>query len=338
MASRKPSRRDFDSPWKEALEYFLPHFLAFFYPQIHADIDWSKGYQSLDKELHQLVRDARLPKGLADKLFKVWLKDGDEAWLLVHIEVQGQPEQSFPQRAFVYNIRSFQRYNKPVVTLAVLTDEQPAWRPDHFEYGRWGGRTRIDFLPVKLLDHKGREAALHGDANPFAQVVLAHLQALAVGQDAAARKRYKAQLVKGLYDRGWTADDVRQLFRLIDWLMDLPPELQQEFREEIAQFEEERRMPYVTSIERLAKAEGIVEGRLEGRQEGHQEGRQEGLWEATQENIATTLEVKFGAPGKRLARRLRKVTDLDQLRDLFQAILKAKSLTEIRQRLPQGSV
>jgi len=40
------------------------------------------------------------------------------------------------------------------------------------------------------------------------------------------RRASKVRLVNGLYDRGWSADDVRQLFRLIDWLMELPAELQ----------------------------------------------------------------------------------------------------------------
>lgn len=216
MARHKHRSSDFDSPWKEALEHFLPHFMAFFYPKIHLDIDWSKGYQSLNKELHQLVRDARLGKAVADKLFKVWLNDGEEAWLLIHIEIQGQPEETFPQRVFRYNIRSFERYNRPVVSLAVLTDEQETWRPDAFEYGRWNARTRIDFLPVKLLDYRGREADWQQDANPFAQVVLAHLQALESRDDPRGRQHYKVQLVKGLYERGWSAEDVRQLFRLID--------------------------------------------------------------------------------------------------------------------------
>jgi hypothetical protein len=262
---------------------------------------------------------ARLPKGLADKLFKVWLKDGNEAWLLIHIEIQGEPEESFPLRAFIYNIRSFQRYNKAVVTLVVLTDEQATWRPNHFEYGRWGGRTRIDFLPVKLLDHKGQEAALQRDANPFAQIVLAHLHALAMRADAPARKRCKVQLVKGLYDQGWSPEDVRQLFRLIDWLMDLPPELQQDFRDEIAHWEEERHMPYVTSVDRLAIAEGMAKERLE----------------ELQENIATLLESRFGTPGKRLTSRVRKINDLAQLRSIFQAIIKADSVAEARQALPR---
>ena len=167
MPTRKRASSDFDSPWKEALEHFLPHFLAFFYPQIKTDIDWSNGFESLDKELHQLVREARIPKRLADKLFKVWLNDGAETWLLIHIEVQGQAQATFPQRMFVYNVRAFDRYNRAVVSLAVLTDDQPAWREDHFEYGRWGGRTRLDFLPVKLLDFRGQESVLERDRNPL---------------------------------------------------------------------------------------------------------------------------------------------------------------------------
>ena len=71
---------DYDSPWKEALDYFLPAFLEFFFPRVHELIDWERGYQSLDKELQQVVREAEVGKRLADKLFQVWLKDGQEAW------------------------------------------------------------------------------------------------------------------------------------------------------------------------------------------------------------------------------------------------------------------
>ena len=46
---------DFDSPWKEALDLFFEAFLELFFPQAHADIDWSQGWESLDKELQQIV-------------------------------------------------------------------------------------------------------------------------------------------------------------------------------------------------------------------------------------------------------------------------------------------
>ena len=50
--------------------------------------------------------------------------------------------------------------------------------------------------------------------------------------------------------------------------MDLPPTMQSGFRDDLDKIEKEKHMPYVTSIERLAKEEGREEGRDEGREEG----------------------------------------------------------------------
>src|SRR5207302_9783846 len=94
-------------------------------------------------------------------------------------------------------------------------------------------------------------------------------------QDGAARHGWKVRLVKGLYRGGFEKEDVQQLFRLIDWLMVLPLELQGIFRDEIYEFEMEKRMPYVTSIESMAEEKGREEGREEGREKGREEGRQE---------------------------------------------------------------
>jgi hypothetical protein len=56
MSSPITTSDDFDSPWKEALQAFLPHFLDFFFSDIHADIDWSQGYVALDEEFQQIVQ------------------------------------------------------------------------------------------------------------------------------------------------------------------------------------------------------------------------------------------------------------------------------------------
>jgi hypothetical protein len=66
------SSDDYDSPWKDILETYLADFFAFFFPQIHAEIDWSRTPVFLDKELQQVVRDAELGRRLADKLVQVW--------------------------------------------------------------------------------------------------------------------------------------------------------------------------------------------------------------------------------------------------------------------------
>ncbi len=43
---------EYDSPWKMALERYFPEFMEFFFPEVYTDIDWSLGYEFLDKGKH----------------------------------------------------------------------------------------------------------------------------------------------------------------------------------------------------------------------------------------------------------------------------------------------
>ena len=93
----------YDSPWKEMLEHAFPEFMAFFFPEAYQQIDWTRGHEFLPVELRQVVRDAELGKRFADALVRVFLADGQEEWLYIHIEIQGQPDRDFARRIFVYN-------------------------------------------------------------------------------------------------------------------------------------------------------------------------------------------------------------------------------------------
>ncbi len=145
---------DFDSLWKEILERYFTNFLDFFFPVAHADIDWSRGYTFLDKELQQVTRDADLGRRIADKLIQVWLRDGVETWVLIHLEIQSQEETDFAERMFVYHYRLFDRYKHRVVSLAVLGDERATWRPEAFGYDLWGCELHFRFPIVKLFDYR----------------------------------------------------------------------------------------------------------------------------------------------------------------------------------------
>jgi hypothetical protein len=217
---------DYDSPWKEALELYFPAFLMLFFPHIHADIDWSRDHVFLDKELQRILPKTGRGRQYVDKLVKVWRKNGREAWVLIHIEVQTQHETVFPRRMYGYNTRLSDKYNRTVVSLAVLADDDPDWRPDHYEDELWGWSVRMGWPPVKLLDYANRVAELERNKNPFACVVLAHLKALETRDDPENRRTWKFRLVRGLYERGLSKENVRQLLRVIDWLMDLPPRVQ----------------------------------------------------------------------------------------------------------------
>lgn len=91
---------DYDSPWKEALEQFLPQCLALFLPQVHADIDWSLSVDFLETELQQITPAAAVGRRVVDKLVRVRRRDGAEATVLIHLEVQNQEERDFARRMY----------------------------------------------------------------------------------------------------------------------------------------------------------------------------------------------------------------------------------------------
>ena len=69
---------DYDSPWKNAVEHYFPEFMAFYFPDAYAKIDWSKEPVFLDQELRAVVQDAELGKRFVDKLVRVTVLNGDE--------------------------------------------------------------------------------------------------------------------------------------------------------------------------------------------------------------------------------------------------------------------
>ena len=106
---------------------------------------------------------------------------------------------------------------------------------------------------------------------------------------------------------------MRQLFRVLDWMLTLPQELNESIREEIHRFEEERKMPYVTSIERLAR----------------EEGRQEGI-EALRKGILELLKSKFPGAGAKYVRKVRAARDIERLQAILVAVGRAETLDKVR--------
>lgn len=76
-----------DRVWKEAIEQYFEEFLVFFFPAIHRDLDLERGYEFLNKELAEIMSEGEVGHRFADCLVKVFLKDGDERWLVIHVEV-----------------------------------------------------------------------------------------------------------------------------------------------------------------------------------------------------------------------------------------------------------
>jgi hypothetical protein len=304
-------KADYDGAWKEGVEQYFEPFLAFFFPEIQAEIDWTRGYEFLDQELQQLIRESEIGKQFVDKLIKVWLNDGKETWLLIHLEIQSQVDTGFAKRMFSYHYRIFDRYNQEVVSLAILGDSQASWRPQEYSYGRWGCRLSLQFPTVKLLDYQPRWLELEASDNPFAVLVMAHLRTQATTKDLTGRLRWKLSLVKRMYELGYSRDKILQLFDLIDRLMALPPNLDLNFKTELKQFEDDKKMAYITSVQRIERSQTL------------------------QESVVKILKTRFQDTPSKLVEQINQIYEHERLNQLLEEAITTGSISDFQQQLSQ---
>lgn len=270
--SEEKLKSEFDTPWKKILDLYFEQFVAYCWPARHAEIDWSKGYKSLDKELSKIARNAPVTNRVIDKLMEVHLKkSGNKAGILIHLEVQGQYVLTFEERMFIYRYRLRDLYNLPIASIAILIDSDPNWRPSGYKEELWGSSMEMKFPIIKLLDYRNRIEELEASSNPFAAVILAQLAVM--GKEAPEEKLIsKVNLIKWLYSKNWKRDDIITLLTFLDWVFALPEPLELQCKEVVETLEEERHVEYVTSWERMGIEKGMQQGIPLGIQQGIQQG------------------------------------------------------------------
>ncbi|GIV11218.1 MAG: hypothetical protein KatS3mg020_0709 [Fimbriimonadales bacterium] len=317
-------RRGFDEAWKYALRVFFSEALLLLFPHVHELIDWTRPVEFVDVNLYRLAPRAHSRRRrAADVIVRVWFQDGVERLVLIHIEIQSQPDPNFPLRMFVYYYHIFDAYNySRVVSLAILADDDPTWRPDSFEYENAGTRVRFEFSTVKLLDLD--ETTLEQMENPFALVVLAHLRALKTRGKPNLMVSEKIALIRKMRDRGYTTEQVIHLYKVVDFMMTLSQEMEQLVQRVVRDFEEEAEWP-LTSLEETAIERGA--------RKGLQQGLQQGIAETT----IRILQTRFGEPLEQLEIRLKQMESLERLQELSVLAVKVASLDEFLQALEATS-
>jgi hypothetical protein len=144
MAGRPRSARcSVDGAWKRVLTDLLPDFLALAIPKLHEAVDWEAPAISLDKEFQSLSRQAALKQRAADLVVQLRLRAGTDAWLVLHVEAQGQVQTDFSARMFTYyalvHLRLWRQRQRGeaqdaammplILGVALLTDDRADWHP-----------------------------------------------------------------------------------------------------------------------------------------------------------------------------------------------------------------
>lgn len=298
-----------DSSWRRILEKLLPEFLAFYFREIYQAIDFDKGFEFLDKELQKILpQEDDAGKRVVDKLVKIFLRDGSERWLLIHIEIQGYYEADFPKRVYQCNYRIADRFEEKVISVVLLTDDDPKFRENVYEISQWGFQLYFKFPLVKLLDYRQRWEELEYDSNPFAIATMAFLKTVETQGSDQERYQWKKQFLLELYRRGMSREMIVALYEFIDIVMALPEARDDELHEEIKQITEEIHMDLLTTAERV----------------GMKKAREAGL----KETISDILEIKFGVAGLALFNPVEQITALEVLEKIRAGLKQAQSVAE----------
>jgi len=271
MTKPKDKTKKPDTLWKEIIKDLFEDFITFFIPALAKEIDFSKQVTFLDKELFKLSSKAENPNRDADLLVKVFLKNGKEKIVLIHIEVQGYKDEKFPKRMFTYYYRILDMFEKEITAIAVLTDGDKNYKPDKYE--REYNETKIlyKYRTYKILDQIEKD--LIENTNPFALVVLAGLYTIKSSKTKIEKKKleFKVKLIRLLKENKYSKEKRRSLFIFIESIIRLSEKLGLQFEKEAEKiFEEGENMSLTIEDTNLfqiktemAEERGIIVGKIE---------------------------------------------------------------------------
>ena len=252
-----------DTLWKGIIEDLFDDFLYYFFPNwAKTTVDFSKPFEFLDKELDEIYPKSKdNQKRYADKLVKVFTKQGTTQWLLIHIEVQGYEDASFTERMFIYFTRIRERYQQNLLALAILTDDSKHFHPKEYTYQYQDTKLNYQFATFKLLEKS--EKALNIPNNPFSIVMLTARRALIKSNLSDAKQLvWKKDLVLALQKANYSDDKIRKILNFIRYyvrfkkaenLKTLDKEIQTTFKQR-------RNMGIEEAILQEVREQGVQEG------------------------------------------------------------------------------
>jgi len=252
-----------------------------------------------------------------DKLLKVRLLDGTDQWLYIHIEVQMHYDPDLSRRLFTYHYRIFDKYGVHPLTLAILGDTSRKWRPTSYHYQSLGCSITFHFRICKTIDFKGKLDDPRYRHQQVLFIIAAHLGTQQHRHNPQRLKDYRLELTVQFFNEGYSPLEIRQLHRLIDWLMPLPDALKIQFRIQLQQRLPDKSMPHITLFEELARKEGL----------------EKGIIQTAREAILDVLDTRFGEVPGSVREQINALGSERNLKDLHRRAILTPSLEEFQAAL-----
>ena len=182
--------------WKGMFEEVGEDLLRFIFPDVERDLDLGRGIEFMDKELEEMYPEPEKENNtrIADKIFKVFLKDGGERCILLHVEVQGGRDPEFAMRMFTYYYRILSRHNCPITAIAIFTGPDGKNMPDRHEDHFMGTHVIYQYNTLCIFDYADEDLA--ASDNPFAVVLMVAKERLLYLRGALTDDEFDRELLR----------------------------------------------------------------------------------------------------------------------------------------------
>ena len=197
--------------------------------------------------------------------------------------------------------------------------------------------TAFRFRICKTIDFSGKLDDPRYCHQQVLFIIAAHLGTQQHRHNPQQLKDFRLELTVRFSNEGYSPLEIRQLHRLIDWLMPLPDGLKIQFRNQLQQRLPDKSMPHITLFEELALKEGLKEGLEKGLEKGIQKGLVEGLEKGILQNgreaILDVLDTRFGQVPDSVRERVNALGSEPTLKTLLRRAARASSLEEFQATL-----
>jgi hypothetical protein len=275
-----------DQLFKDVLQAFFREFVELFYPDVAAELDFTR-VRFLDKETFTDLPDGA--RRTADLVAEVYTRSGQPELLLFHTEVEASHRTEFRRRMFEYFAMLWLRYRLPIFPVAIFLSPGVGGITEETFEQRLFGRAVLTFRynAIGLPDLSADDYL--ATANPLGPALSALMRPGGTGKAMRWAISLRAAGASGI-------DEARQalLMYILEQHLPLNAAEQDEFREIVKEPEYMETTRPLTFFERDAMAKGREEGRAEGIEQGVEQGVQEGLLQGQRNALRTLLRARFG--------------------------------------------
>jgi hypothetical protein len=231
MPTDRKKAIDYDGLTKDFVTSFFPSFIQISNPALYAAVDWSVPPVFLEQELYNMMKGRYWMKGkkkLTDKLARLRLLNGNDHYVLVHVEFQHRPEDDFGKRMFTYFVLAFLKHDAHAFTaIAFFTGAAP--KKSQLAYGLDIFGTKVNYKFISLVAVEQDEARLIRSRNPVALGILAVKYAYETEKMPEKRLFYKRKLFEIAASKGIKRPELVKLLIFVRDFVNLPPNLENKF-------------------------------------------------------------------------------------------------------------